>query len=158
RVTRLFSGERPRWDELGFLDVDQSPEVYRVEHLLEEPAALIVGAPWLGKTTTARQLHRWLEQQPAGFAFGERLCLTEFGTHGAERSLRPRWWQDWQDTSPVAPACWIIDALDEGEERLGGVRERVLRVVGALDGGHRRGLRLLILSRQREWLTESLKR
>jgi hypothetical protein len=154
RVTRLFSGGRHRWDELGFLDVEQSPELYRAEHLFDEPVALIVGAPWLGKTTTARQLHCWLERQPASLAFRERLCLTEFGRHGAERSLPPDWWEEWRCATPAFSACWIIDALDEGEERLGGVRERVLQAVGDLDGDHRGRLRLLILSRQREWLAE----
>jgi hypothetical protein len=154
RVTRLFSGGRHRWDDLGFLDIEQSPEVYRAEHLLDEPAVLIVGAPWLGKTTTARQLCRWLETQPRDLAFGERLCLTEFGRHGAEQTLPPSWWADWRQVTPASPACWIIDALDEGEERLGGVRERILQSIGDVGGHHRGRLRLLIFSRQREWLAE----
>jgi len=152
RVTRLFSGGRHRWNELGFLDVDQSPEVYRAEHLFQEPVALIIGAPWLGKTTTARQLRRWLDVQPPGLAFRGRLCLTEFGRYGAELTLPPTWWEQWEQASPASPACWIIDALDEGEERLGGIRERILQLITDLDGDHRGRLRLLILSRQREWL------
>jgi hypothetical protein len=154
RVTRLFSGGRHRWDDLGFLDIEQSPDVYRAEHLFDERAALIVGAPWLGKTTTARQLWRWLEAQPRGLAFGERLCLTEFGKHGVEQSLPPSWWDEWRLAAPAPPACWIIDALDEGEERIGGVRERILQSVGDLGDHHRGRLRLLIFSRQREWLAE----
>jgi hypothetical protein len=139
---------------LGFLDVEQSPELYRAEHLFDDPVALIIGAPWLGKTTTARQLHRWLVWQPPGMTFGERLCLTEFGRHDAEQSLPPAWWERWRDVTPACPACWIIDALDEGEERLGGMQERVLQVVGDLSRDHRRHLRLVILSRQRDWLGE----
>jgi hypothetical protein len=154
RVTRLFIRGRPRCDELGFLDVEQSPGVYRVGHLFEQPAALIVGAPWLGKTTTARQLHRWLDKQATGLVFENRRCLTEFDGHGAEQSILPRWWEEWRCARPGAPACWIIDALDEGEERLSGVRERVLQAIEDLHVDHRCRLRLLILSRQREWLAE----
>jgi hypothetical protein len=138
------------------LDIEQSPELYRAEHLFEEPVALVDGAPWLGKTWTARQLHCWLAQRPSDLDVGERLCLTEFGQHGAEQNLPPVWWNEWRRATPASPACWIIDALDEGEERLGGVRERILQSVGELDGAHRNRLRLVILSRQREWLSEFL--
>src|SRR5262249_54600451 len=129
-------------------------DVYRAEHLFDEPAALIVGAPWLGKTTTACQLYRWLETQPRDLSFGGRLCLTEFGRHGAEQTLPPSWWDEWRRVTPASPACWIIDALEEGEEGLGGARERILQSVGDLGDHHRGRLRLLIFSRQREWLAE----
>jgi hypothetical protein len=154
RVTRLFSGDRSRWDELGFLDVEQSPHLYRAEHLFEEPAALIIGVPWLGKTTTARQLSSWLTRQPEGLMFGDRLCLTEFGRHGDERNFPPPWWEDWRATAPATSACWIVDALDEGEERIGRIREAILSAIGNLDEAHRERLRLLVFSRQRDWLAE----
>jgi hypothetical protein len=117
---------------LGFLDVEQSPHLYRAEHLFNEPAALIVGAPWLGKTTTARQLHSWLVRQPDGLAFGEHICLTEFGRYGDERTVPPPWWETWRHVSPPAPACWIVDALDEGEERLRRMREAIVSAVANL--------------------------
>jgi hypothetical protein len=152
-VERLFAF-RYRLDALGFLDVDLSPELFRVEHLFDHPAVLIVGAPWLGKTTVARQLERWLRSQPVGLSFGQYLCLTAFGTQGAERELPPVWWESWRRTADSPPACWIIDALDEGQERLGGVSERVLQEIRELDNAHRGQLRLLIFSRQRDWLAE----
>lgn len=153
RVERLFA-HRFRTDDLGFLDIDHSPELFRAEHLLQDQAALIVGAPWLGKSTTARQLERWLRCQPADFRFGSRLCLTALGVQGAERDLPPVWWEAWRQSATAFAACWIIDALDEGEERIGGVRERIIQEIGQLDEAHRDRLRLLIFSRDREWLDE----
>ena len=73
---------------------------------------------------------------------------------GAERDLPPAWWRAWSQSATSSAACWIIDALDEGEERIGGVRERIIREIGQLSDAHRDRLRLLVLSRDREWLDE----
>jgi hypothetical protein len=152
-VTRLFT-RRFRPDALGFLDTNQSPELYRVEHLFEHPAVVIVAPPWMGKTTVASQLHEWLRAQPIHLSFDKYLCLLRFDIHGEERNLPPIWWDEWRQNTQTLRACWIIDGFDEGEERLGGIRERILHLVSELDDCHRANLRLLIFSRQREWLTE----
>lgn len=153
RVERLFAYHYLH-DDLGFLDVDHSPELFRVEHLLEERAALVVGAPWLGKTTAARQLNGWLRSQPTDVCFGRYLSLTELGMHGGERELPPAWWEEWRQVTPAPRACWILDALDQGEERHHGVTDRILREIRILDDDHRNNLRLLLFSRQRDWLAE----
>jgi hypothetical protein len=150
-VDRLFA-ERYRLNGDGFLDVDRSPELFRAEHLFADPVALIIAPPWMGKTYVAKRIEGDLRRLPKPNGFGPNLSLTELGLHGAERSLPPAWWQDWRMARPARPACWLVDALDEGEARLGGVSERILREVEALDGEHRAQLRLIIFTRQRDWL------
>src|SRR5581483_3326429 len=105
-----------------------------------------------GKTYVAEQLGRWLHIQPQGLSFGDYLELTRLHELGAEREIPPRWWGSWQISNPAVGACWIIDALDEGEERVCGIRERILRAIIGLDDAHRNSLRLLMFSRQRDWL------
>ena len=150
-ITRVFS-RRYRTDDLGFLDLDRSPELYEAAHLFEQPGALVVAPPWLGKTHVARQLNVWLQSQPGDLRFGRMICLTELGVHGAERNLPPVWWEGWRlDTSPPR-ACWIIDGLDEGEDYLHGVIKRILNSVEGLSESHRAALKIMVFSRQRDWL------
>src|SRR4051794_16795294 len=89
-VTRLFARDY-LCDALGLLDIGASPEVYRAEHLLGGPVAVVVGAPWLGKSPAARQFLSWLRGQPPPFLCADRLSLCALGEHGAEHDLPPPW-------------------------------------------------------------------
>ena len=113
RVTRRFSADC-RLDDLGFLDVTRSTSLLTAEELLELPVALVVAPHWMGKTFVANQMGIWLRQDDR---FGPYLYGTSLQISGAERDVPPPWWNDWKNAKQGTRACWIIDSLDEGEQR-----------------------------------------
>lgn len=152
RVTRRFSrGGRLYQDDLGFLDAARSMPLLTAEQLLEVPVALVVAPQWMGKTHVARQMETWLREDGR---FNRYLQLTSLEVSGAEYDVPPQWWDDWRNSSQGTNACWIIDSLDEGEQRHRGVCERIAGELNKLAPGRRADLRLVMLTRSRDWINK----
>lgn len=145
--------ERVGFDDLGFLDPNTSAGPLPAWQLIDFPVAVVVGPPWVGKTTVARTLHAWLVRDAAGVRFGDRLTLTRPDATSPWRDPTPAWWAAWA-AAPPAPACWIVDGLDEFDDRGQGLRGHLTQLVYDLPAGHRAALRLLAFTRHRDWLPD----
>ena len=153
--SRRFTPHYAR-DDLGFLDPTRSSELYTPDDLLNQLAVLIKAQPWMGKTYFARGMQLWLSPAPNSQGrFGRYLHLTCFEESVASHELLPPWWGEWASNPSAPPACWMIDGLDESEQGQPGIWRRIIRAINELpDQDHRRALRLLILSRDRDWLKD----
>jgi hypothetical protein len=153
--SRRFTPQYGR-DELGFLDPARSISLLDAEGLLEHSAVLIKAQPWMGKTTFARQMHVWLSENAARKSqFGSFSELTCFEECVSVQQLLPAWWSGWKSSLPGTNACWIIDGLDECEGDHQGVGRRIVRVIADVPAStHRKHLRLIVLSRDRDWLKD----
>src|SRR5438552_743014 len=99
-----------RLDELGFLDVGRSPPLRRTQDLLAGPVGWVLGRPWIGKSTVARELFRRLRAAPSILAgAGHRVALTRLGDADAGRTVPPEWWHPWVAEPTPTPAVWLID-------------------------------------------------
>ena len=106
----------------------------------------------MGKTTFAQQMHGWLKSSGQSY-FGPFLGLTSFEESVEGQQVLPGWWGEWKSSRPGTPACWIVDGLDECEHHHPGITNRIVREIGeAPEESHRPHLRLLILTRDRDWL------
>jgi hypothetical protein len=149
-VRRRFSRDPdPRLDDLGFLDPKRTTPLLGADELLKSPVALIVAPHWMGKSFVAKQLDAWLRQEKR---FEPYLRLTGLEIGGAEHDLLPDWWNQWRNQQSGTPACWVIDSLDEGEQRHGGLYLRIAQKLKELSNSQRADLRLVMLSRPREWI------
>jgi len=96
----------------------------------------------------AKGFYRWLQ---AGKQFGSFLEFTSFEESIDAQSF-PAWWGEWRSSQPGTLACWIVDALDECEPDHLGIPGRIVRGITELMESKRRYLRLILLSRERDWL------
>ncbi len=153
--SRHFTAHYAR-DDLGFLDPTRSNELYTPDDLLSHPAVLIKAQPWMGKTYLARGMQLWLSSAPnIQGRFGRYFQLTCFEETVASHELLPPWWGEWASNPSAPPACWIIDGLDECEQSQPGIWRRIIRAINELrDQNHRCALRLVMLSRDRDWLKD----
>jgi hypothetical protein len=153
--SRRFTPHYAR-DDLGFLDPARSSEIYSPDDLLNHPAVLIKAQPWMGKTYFARGMQLWLSPAPnAQGRFDRFFQLTCFEESVASHELLPPWWGEWASNPSIPPACWIIDGLDESEQGQPGIWRRIIRAINELpDQNHRQSLRLVMLSRDRDWLKD----
>lgn len=153
--TRLFSPSYRR-DDLGFLDSERSRPLLSARELLDCPAVVIKAQPWMGKTTFARQMQRWLGGEEDGTpCFGRFLGMSTFEESASGISMLPNWWDQWKGSPPETPACWIVDALDECEHSHPSFWERIVREIEEVPPEtHRLRLRLLVFTRERSWLPE----
>lgn len=152
---RLFAlsgphGVRPQdiqRDEHGF--VERSAATLTVEDLFEVSAALVVGPPFLGKTTVAKAIHHRLQQETSG---GDKAVARLFHSWledlGTGRPFPPPEWKAWK--SSTDRAFWLIDALDEGEHRYRGLSQDLLETLGNLSAAERQRLRLIVFCRGSE--------
>jgi hypothetical protein len=153
--SRRFTPHYAR-DDLGFLDPARSSELYTPDDLLNHPAVLIKAQPWMGKTYLARRMQLWLSSTPdAQGRFGRYFQLTCFEESVASYELLPPWWGEWASSPSAPPACWVIDGLDECEQGQPGIWRRIFRAINELpDQNHRNKLRIMMLSRDRDWLKD----
>ena len=143
---RLFSEAADRPDDLGFLDPDRTPRLVPAAALFDRSPTWVLGRPWLGKSTVARELNGWLRNTPTAFGgVCGRVALTQFGEPHAAHEVPP-WWADWCRADP-APAAWLIDGVDEGLDRTRPLFDRILAALGDASRDHRRQLRLVLFSR-----------
>jgi hypothetical protein len=147
-VRRRFSPDC-RLDDLGFLDSERTAPLLTADQLVDLPVALVVAPHWMGKSFVANQTEIWLRQDER---FGPYLHLSRLEISGAERDVPPPWWNDWKNARPETLACWVIDSLDEGEQRHKGLYLRIANRVSELSEEQRARLRLVMLSRPREWI------
>ncbi|HXO40068.1 MAG TPA: hypothetical protein VN999_01370 [Thermoanaerobaculia bacterium] len=152
-TTRLFAERTAaamlavHLDRYGFLQ--PSSQFFRFGHLLERPCALVVAAPWIGKSFTARRIDQALASPPA---YQPEAQLVRYH-HRSDLETWipgplpvPSWWSDWRQAD--ARAAWIIDALDEGERRAqGALCPALLDLLAALSREELQRLRLLIFAR-----------
>jgi hypothetical protein len=145
--TRLFTEvDAERVDELGFLDCERTPRLVRIETILREPLAWILGPPWLGKSWVAGDIHRFLRFNPDSFGVAGRYCLTQLGAQNAAESVPPQWWSEWI-ASPPCRAIWLIDGVDEGLEANRDVLDDIYHIIRAAPTDHLKELRLVLFSR-----------
>lgn len=156
KVTRLFrvwpttelSTEKDT-DEYGFLN--PSPSLFGFEHLLLKKATLVLAPPFLGKTFVLESIYKYLshssEQGNTSYKFGEFICLTQLESYSQLSKPLPDWWSEWIKSSKKA--CWIIDALDEGDHRVVGLSDYFLSELKKLKNARDR-LILIISSREAE--------
>src|SRR5690348_2692087 len=105
---RLFTEhDADRTDEYGFLDHARTPRLVRLDRILNEPLAWILGPPWLGKSTVATAFNEWLRLNPGALNGVEhRHALTRLGKDQPGCDVPPVWWQSWCDDAP-RPAVWL---------------------------------------------------
>lgn len=136
-------------DEYGFLNL--SPSLFGFESLLLKKVALVLAPPFLGKTFILERIYKYLsdssEQGSDPYKLGEFICLAKLESHGQRSKTLPDWWDEWSKSSKKA--CWIIDALDEGEHREVGLSDYFLSELEKL-GDARDRLTLIISSREAE--------
>lgn len=146
---RLFTElDADRVDEYGFLDLGRTPRLIRFEQLLNEPLAWVLGPPWLGKSTVARDIATRLHNHPHALGeIGHRLTLTALGSPGVEHEVPPPWWKDWERCIGPRPAVWLIDGVDEGLDRNKHLFDRILGLIDNISPDHLRTLRLVLFSR-----------
>lgn len=139
-------------DEYGF--IVKSEDLLPVQQLLKGNLALVLAPPWTGKTFVAKALFRMLSMVDSGDlakTFGDRIHITPFEDFAMGEEYRPSWWQSWLGDSG-AYACWIIDALDEGEFRSPGVSSSLCRCLSDLTPPQRTRLVIIIFGREAEVL------
>lgn len=155
-INRLFTTANfDRVDELGFLDLDRTPQLLKVETILTQPIAWVLGAPWLGKSRVATKIESWLSTQwhvLGGVA--DRSCLSRLGLPNVYDEIPPNWWTDWCDHEPAQPAVWLLDGVDEGLDRNRHLFERILREIDRASDDHLRQLRLILFTRPHAELGE----
>jgi hypothetical protein len=152
-TTRLFAERTAaammavHHDRYGFLQ--PSSLFFRFEYLLERPCSLVVAAPWIGKSFTARRIEQALGSPPA---HEPEAQLVRYHYRSDLESWIPgplpvpSWWRDWRQSD--ARAAWIVDALDEGERRAqGALCPALLHLLAALSQEELQRLRLLIFAR-----------
>lgn len=147
-LDRLFTEmDRDRRDDLGFLDIERTP-VVRVQTILNKPVAWVLGAPWIGKSTVAGAIARWLRGEPKVLGgIDLRYCLTRLGSVGAEQTLPPAWWKAWCEVQPPQPAAWLIDGVEEALDANGHLLERIVEILDAVPPKHLSSLHLILFSR-----------
>ena len=111
----------------------------------------------MGKTTFAKSMRAWLSEDPKQKEiFGSFHRVTDIEEAiSVPELLLPPWWSQWKGSHPAGPACWIIDGLDECDPDHHGIRKRIVREIAEVPAtSHRAKLRLIVLSRDRDWLKE----
>ncbi len=147
-LERLFTEmDRDRRDDLGFLDIEHTP-VVRVETILNKPVAWVLGAPWIGKSTVAGAIARWLRGEPKVLGgIDLRYCLTRLGSVDAEQTLPPSWWRPWCEPQQPQPAVWLIDGVEEALGANAHLLERIVEILDAVPPTHLSSLHLILFSR-----------
>lgn len=140
----------PPTDDHGLLIPDRLSFDFKV--LLQHPAALVVAPPWVGKTTFAVHLDEYLRSQEASeeprFAFGSFHHATLLENHSPGSNFLPRWWERWK--ASTSQACWLVDALDEGEFIEKNLTRKLLDELNRLDEEPRGRLRAVLQCRDSE--------
>jgi hypothetical protein len=138
--------DRDRRDDFGFLDVGRTPLV-RFQTILKEPAAWVLGPPWIGKSWVARAIEGWLQDEPEALGgIGPRYCLTQLGSAGAEQTIAPHWWKEWCETEQPQPAVWLIDGVEEDLDADSRLLNCIIRIVNGVPSGHLSSLHLVLFS------------
>jgi len=134
----LEGAREPHADPDGF--ILRAGSVLEPRDLLAEAAVLVAGPPWIGKTTVAKRLSRFL-QETTSFSW-----LTSFDERESGAS-EPLWWPDW--LGGTGSAVWIIDAVDE-DARKDRQCFRILRSIRELSPEIRARLHLIAFCRINE--------
>jgi hypothetical protein len=154
-TTRLFAERTAaaslvvHLDRYGF--VLPSALFFQYERLFDRPCSLVVAAPWIGKTFTAKRIYQSLASTPSHEGEAQFLYHhpTDLEAWVPGRPPVPPWWPDWQGSD--GRAAWIIDALDEGERRAqGGLCPFLLELLARLSPEQRWRLRLVIFAREND--------
>jgi hypothetical protein len=154
-TTRLFAERTAaaslvvHLDSYGF--VLPSALFFQCERLFDRPCSLVLAAPWIGKTFTAKRIYQSLASTPSheGEAQLPYHHPTDLEAWVPGPLPIPPWWPDWQESD--ARAAWIIDALDEGERRAqGGLCPSLLELLAHLSPEQRWRLRLVIFAREND--------
>jgi len=134
-------------DEYGF--VKPLKELFAVDNLFGHQAALVLAPPWMGKTFVAERLIECLQTSHADESKTfEHFKLTPFEDHRQGTNVFPEWWDEWKESA--SSACWIIDALDEGERIDTNVCVELLRKIQDLERKTRGRLTLIMFAREAE--------
>jgi hypothetical protein len=146
----ISEGHREALDRHGFLDTERT-ETLGAEELLVPGATLVWGQPWLGKSFVARQieLSHFTGAEPAA----GRFARTRFDVQPGFSAIVPTWWSDWV-AAAAAPACWVIDGLDEGVDHDSRAAPSIVALFEHLSPSHLAALTLVVFSRYRPELSE----
>lgn len=147
-TSRLFA----RWPTLSRVDIakDEYGFIRRSfrfvsdERLVAQCCSLVVAPPWVGKSFTARAIDASLRPDNGDVEVFHKLSDLETWYSG--QPLEPEWWPRWKATDE--PAYWLVDALEEGEQRDVGLCKRLLERLRGLSPEERDRLHLLIFARQ----------
>ena len=138
-------------DDDGFLRESESLGLLSIQKLLSHWCSLTLAPSWMGKTFVAKALEKalltgWPGSSTTDAKFGH-VQLTCFERPDAHRELPPSWWETWRHSDNRA--CWIVDAIDEGQHRQPGTADRIVDILEQLDDHERGRLTVVLFSRQR---------
>jgi len=144
-TTRLFAArtaagrEAIRSDKFGLLE--SSDQFFDYDQLLNYTCSLVLAPPWIGKSYVAKRIHGKLA------AKGEPRyeSLTALESYSRGDPFLPGWWDEWKKDRSIA--VWIVDALDEGQQRDPSLCPKLLECLDHLALDQLDRLRLLILAR-----------